>query len=370
MGRMSNGRLGSGGYRGRLRALPRVAVGRIRPKAWAIVQTATAAGLAWYVAHILLGHPRPFFAPIAAAVCLSDSNLLRGQRALQMIGGVTLGIGTGIGVHAILGPGAAAIGLVVLVALLIAVVVAQGFIAQGLMFFNQSAASAVLVIALPGSGSERLFDALIGGALALLFSIVIFPAAPLPLLAQATRTTCTTLSNILDHLDQLVSHSETPATEWTLDAAEHINQSLDSLTKARSTAREIVRFAPRRRSQRQAVAEADHRAGQLSQLAGAVLSLARATSAALSDKQLLPAGVGDAIHDLSTAVGRLASQGNDPGDEGDADRATRAGERAGHAAGSTTNANRTVLIGSLISLCADDVSRLAGTGARPPGVIR
>lgn len=228
---MSNGRLGSGGYRGRLRALPRVAVGRIRPKAWAIVQTATAAGLAWYVAHILLGHPRPFFAPIAAAVCLSDSNLLRGQRALQMIGGVTLGIGTGIGVHAILGPGAAAIGLVVLVVLLIAVVVAQGFIAQGLMFFNQSAASAVLVIALPGSGSERLFDALIGGALALLFSIVIFPAAPLPLLAQATRTTCTTLSNILDHLDQLVSHSETPATEWTLDAAEHINQSLDSLTK-------------------------------------------------------------------------------------------------------------------------------------------
>ena len=59
-------------------------------------QTSVAAGLSWYIAHDLLGHPQPFFAPIAAAVSLSISNVLRAQRAIQMMIGVTLGIGMGI----------------------------------------------------------------------------------------------------------------------------------------------------------------------------------------------------------------------------------------------------------------------------------
>ena len=40
-----------------------------------IVQTSVASGLAWYIAHDVLGHPQPFFAPIASAVSLSISNV-------------------------------------------------------------------------------------------------------------------------------------------------------------------------------------------------------------------------------------------------------------------------------------------------------
>ena len=82
------------------------AVQRLRDIWFALAQTSVASGLAWYLAHDVLAHPQPFFAPIAAAVCLSISNVLRGQRAVQMMIGVTLGIGTGTVVWGLLGTGA------------------------------------------------------------------------------------------------------------------------------------------------------------------------------------------------------------------------------------------------------------------------
>ena len=82
---------------------------RLRAVWFTLVQTSVAAGLSWYLTHDLLGHPQPFFAPIAAAVSLSISNVLRAQRAIQMMIGVTLGIGMGTLVQGLLGPGALAI---------------------------------------------------------------------------------------------------------------------------------------------------------------------------------------------------------------------------------------------------------------------
>ncbi len=60
-----------------------------------IPQTVVAAGLSWYLTHAVLGHRQPFFALVAAAVCVSASRVLRGQRAVQMVLGVRLGIGLG-----------------------------------------------------------------------------------------------------------------------------------------------------------------------------------------------------------------------------------------------------------------------------------
>ena len=46
---------------------------RLRSKAWHIGQCSVAATLAWYLAHDVLGHPRPFFAPVVAVICLGTS---------------------------------------------------------------------------------------------------------------------------------------------------------------------------------------------------------------------------------------------------------------------------------------------------------
>lgn len=58
----------------------RAGLKRLRGVWFTLLQTSVAAGLSWYVAHEALGHPQPFFAPIAAAVSLSISNVLRAQQ--------------------------------------------------------------------------------------------------------------------------------------------------------------------------------------------------------------------------------------------------------------------------------------------------
>src|SRR5262249_55500416 len=154
---------------------------RLRDVLWAILQASAAAGLAWYIAHDLLGHRDPFFAPITAAVCLSASNLFHARRAVQNISGVALGIVLGAAVQVLLGTEAVGIAVAVLVTLCVAVLLGYGFIGQDLTFANQAATSAILVMAL--SNGDRLFqrlqEALIGGGLAVVFSLLLFPANPL-----------------------------------------------------------------------------------------------------------------------------------------------------------------------------------------------
>jgi hypothetical protein len=46
----------------------RSSLGRMRDYAWPIAQAAVAAGISRFLAHTVLDHPHPLFAPIAAAV--------------------------------------------------------------------------------------------------------------------------------------------------------------------------------------------------------------------------------------------------------------------------------------------------------------
>src|SRR3984885_15088987 len=185
---------------------------RIRSVWFNLLQTSVAAGLAWYVAHDVLAHPQPFFAPIAAAVSLSTSNVLRAQRAIQMIVGVTLGIGTGALVQGLLGPGTLSITLAALFALLAAVFIGQGYIGQGMMFANQTVVSSILVLALyrSGVGWERIDDALIGGGLAVVFAVLLFPANPLVVLRSARIGVLGTLRGVLVRTADLASGRRAP----------------------------------------------------------------------------------------------------------------------------------------------------------------
>jgi hypothetical protein len=52
-------------FRSSLCSAVRGARQRVADAGLSIVQTPVAAGLAWYIAHTLLGHHQPFFAPAA-----------------------------------------------------------------------------------------------------------------------------------------------------------------------------------------------------------------------------------------------------------------------------------------------------------------
>ncbi|EUA32097.1 hypothetical protein I548_0871 [Mycobacterium intracellulare] len=266
----------------RVLAAARAGGKRLRAVWFNLVQTSAAAGVSWYLTHDVLGHPQPFFAPIAAAVSLSTSNVLRAQRAIQMMIGVTLGIGLGSAVQGLLGPGAVPIAIAAFIALGAAVFIGGGFIGHGMMFANQTIVSAILVLALyhGGVGLERIFDALIGGAVAIVFAVLLFPADPLALLRGARVGVLAVLHDVLARAADVAAGRKAAAPDWPLTAVDRVHEQLSGLLEARTTARHVVTIAPRRWGLRDAVHAADHQAVHVALLAGSVLQLARAVAPA------------------------------------------------------------------------------------------
>jgi uncharacterized membrane protein YgaE (UPF0421/DUF939 family) len=252
---------------------------------WSTLQTPVAAGLAWYIAHAMLGHPQPFFVPTAAAVSLPKNRVRRGQRSLQLIAGVMLGIGIGTAVKAAAGSasgdsGAVAIGVAVAMAFVAALVLGGGFFEQGVLSVNQSATSAILMIAVLGTavGSERLADALVGGGVTLVITVILFPAAPLPLIQEAAQQVFAALRDTLACLAEVADAGRTAGPEWAIAAGQRVQSQLAGLQEARSTARQVANFAPRRWTERSQVRRAGQQTAPLQLIAASVLSLAHAST--------------------------------------------------------------------------------------------
>jgi uncharacterized membrane protein YgaE (UPF0421/DUF939 family) len=139
---------------------------------------ALAAGLSWLIAGHVVGHRAPFFAPVAAVVCLGMTLSHRLRRAIELIVGVGVGIGIGDVLISAIGTGPWQIALVVALAMSVAVLLDGGAVITG-----QAAVSAILVATryLPGDtrGVSRLVDGLIGGATGLLV-VGVFPRSSCP----------------------------------------------------------------------------------------------------------------------------------------------------------------------------------------------
>jgi uncharacterized membrane protein YgaE (UPF0421/DUF939 family) len=151
-------------------------VARFRDKRWQLAQCAIAAGVAWFVAHDVLGHDVPVFAPIAAVVSLGTSYAQRLRRVAEVTAGVAIGVFLGDLLVAGLGSGAWQIALIVGLSMTAAVM-----LDAGTLFVNQAAIQSLFVAALvPTTGDSllRWTDALVGGAVALVAATVV-PAAPL-----------------------------------------------------------------------------------------------------------------------------------------------------------------------------------------------
>ncbi len=160
--------------RGRLSTRARVA--RLRSKAWHVGQASVAAGVAWWVATVVVGHPHPFFAPIVAVICLGTSYGQRLRRVAEVTVGVAIGVFLADVLVLLLGTGAWQLTLIVALAMSIALLVNAGA-----LLVTQAAVQSIVVVTLaasPGYALTRWIDALVGGAVALLAAAVV-PRAPL-----------------------------------------------------------------------------------------------------------------------------------------------------------------------------------------------
>ncbi|MBO0711611.1 MAG: FUSC family protein [Acetobacteraceae bacterium] len=282
---------------------------RIRTALGPITLTAVAAALSWLIAHRVLGHPQPFFAPIAAAVSLSTSRVQRFRRSVQLIGGVLLGIAIAQLLSSAIGISTVALGVIVFVALAIAVGAGAGFFAGGLMFANQAAASAILVVTLHkhGTGAERAVDALVGGGVTLVLGVGLFPAHPLRLLRDAERRLLAQLAITVEQAVEMLSKSIEPGADWAVAQGVEVHARVAELSSARATARTNVRIAPRRWRLRPLVEAELTRLSRFDALAEAVLGAARAAIRPLEGSGPLPITLRDELASIGAGMRRLAS---------------------------------------------------------------
>jgi uncharacterized membrane protein YgaE (UPF0421/DUF939 family) len=283
---------------------------RLRQALWPCAQAAVAAGVAWYIARDVLGHAQPFFAPIAAAISLSTSEIGQARRILQMVIGVTLGIGIGEAFASGVATGPLQVTAVVALTMAAALLTGIGFLNEGMMFVNQAAASAILVLTLrrSGTGAERLVDALVGGGVAAVIGVGLFPVDPLALIRDAQRELLRSISGALSEIARLLARETAPAAGWVIAAALDVHTQLAALTQARRAARTTTRIAPRRWRLGGAVAAEEERIRHFDLMSSTALSVFRVAANALEQREPIPPSLAGAVGELADTLTALSDR--------------------------------------------------------------
>jgi uncharacterized membrane protein YgaE (UPF0421/DUF939 family) len=294
---------------------------------WPILQTAVAASAAWFVAGTLLPDGRPSFASIAAVICLGVTHGQRGQRALQLVGGVVLGICIASALATLIGAGPLQIGLMVVLAMGVAVLLGGGE-----LLTSEAAVSAILLIALDPGASDgfsatRILEGLIGGGVSLAVTSLLFPADPMLPVTRAAQAVFGGLGGTLERLADALDAGDASAASAALASARALDADVVAFGEALRNGRETARLAPRRRA---ALAELERYGASFAQVDFAVRDtrvLCRHAARLSRSGEPVP---GESVRELARAVWALAAAYDQP-EQADAARAyaLRAGTLAG-----------------------------------------
>ena len=231
------------------RAAPRqrLASGRARVRAswWGVLQCAVGGALAWSLAESVLHHRAPFFASVAAIVGLGVSYAQRLRRIVEIALGVALGVGLGDLLVQVIGRGAWQLGLVVLIAMSVALLLDGG----GLIV-NQAALQAVFVVALPppvGGYVGRSEAPSMGGAVALAIAFVAPADARAPM-REAGAEVVTTLARALRESADAARTGDAEAAYAALELARSTDSPLAAWRTSLQAAEEVRLLSPLRRS--------------------------------------------------------------------------------------------------------------------------
>ena len=225
----------------------RVGLLRVRSSLPKIIQITVCAVGAYWIAEALLGHQGPLFAATSAMVALGFGRDTHTRRTLEVALGCTLGIAVGDLLLTLLGTGLWQAVVVVFVSLVIA-----RFLDGGTIFSTQLGLQALLVVLLPAPPEgpfARSIDAVVGGVLAILITMLT-PRDP-------RREPMHELGNLLEELSAVLREGSTallqsdPTRAWhALIRARATQKTMDAMPAALRAAREIATLAPAHRRHR------------------------------------------------------------------------------------------------------------------------
>jgi uncharacterized membrane protein YgaE (UPF0421/DUF939 family) len=331
---------------------------RISTSARPILHSAVAASLAWLVATEVVGHDRPFFAPISAVVTLGLTVGERRRRAVELAIGVSVGIAIADALVAAIGTGTWQVGVVVALAM-----VAATLVGGGPLLASQAGASAVLVATLqpPDGGVDfgRALDALVGGGCALLVSSLLLPVNPLRLLRESAGPVIDALVEALEQLSEALTARRPAAADAALLALARADGVHDGLVGMLETAGEAVRLSPQRRGALSGLDRYAVAVGQLGRVIEDLRALARGAMRAINVDDSVPPEAVQAIGKLTVGARALKDylDGDDP--EPARAAATDAAGLANAVLESTGNLSAVHIVGQ-IRLAAADLLRATG----------
>ena len=346
-----NGVRSIGAFRGAGRRLSS-SVGRLPANTWPILQAAVAASLAYFLAATVLGNEQPFFAPVAAVVTLGLAPGERGRRAFEVALGVAVGLAIADVAVRLIGVGATQIGVVVALAMAVAVLVGERR-----LLVNQAAISAILVVALQPPDAafspDRFFNALVGSGIALVISHL-FPLNAERLVERAARPIFEELAAALDEIAGALESSDRGRAEKLLERVRELDERVRSFNEALSAGYETARLSPTgRRSLKhlELYSDASIRI-ELSVINTRVL--VRGAANVLRRREVIPPTLSQAVRDLSRAVRALGSYLEESGGPEAARRcALEAARSATETLKERHDLGASVLVGQVRSMAVD-----------------
>jgi hypothetical protein len=346
------GLLGDAAERSRMSLHARL--GRVRTSWRTLVQASLATVIAWTVAHELVGHARPFFAPIAAIVTLGVTHGQRSRRAVEIAVGVAVGIAVADLLTLLIGTGTWQLLVIVLLAMVAAIL-----LGSGALLVTQAAASAVLVVTLQppdvsGITFARALDAAIGGATALLVSLVVLPVNVVRLIRDAAEPVLRELAETLEDIARALGERSGDAAEAALLRARAIDDDLDRFREALDLGREGGMATVPRRSAREQVAVYAVAGAQIDLAVRNTRVLARGAMRAIATGDATPPGVSRALQELAQAVRALSAMLEGPERAADVvEPAVRAAAHATIVLEETANLSVSVIVGQIRSTATD-----------------
>jgi len=244
---------------------------RVRLAFGPVLQACVAAAIAYNIGIHVLGHQTPFFAAIAAWMCLGWSFERDIRRVAEIAIGVTLGVTFGDIVVATIGSGWWQLSTVLLVAALSA-----RFVDSGGLLATQAGAQAIVIAGLPnivGGPYGRAIDAAVGGLIALIFTILT-PYRPGKTTRKNSAAAASALSTTAAMLASGLRAGSPEAMESALAAARQTEPLLNTAVDRSRVARRQARWTINRRHESQ-WAQVQHRDSMLERAMRSLRVLAR-----------------------------------------------------------------------------------------------
>jgi uncharacterized membrane protein YgaE (UPF0421/DUF939 family) len=278
---------------------------RVRASLLLILQSGVAAGISWYIAHDVIKHPAPFFAPISAVIVLGVAVGQRWRRAAEVAFGVALGLAIADLLLFVIGSGPWQLGLVVMLAMSAAV-----FLGGSPTVIGQTASSAVLVATLtPGHFYyARFIDALVGGGVGLVVMTLLLPLNPLTTVQRAARPALDLLSSELSGAADALATRDIELARTTLVRLRGTDPRLNGLRDSINVATETASLAPVRWRSRAPLALYVDAAVHIDRAVRNARVLVRRSVSALDDNEQIPPDLPEALRTLSGAVSALKSE--------------------------------------------------------------